>query len=140
MKHLYEFTVHGEPVAKGRPRFARRGKFVQTYTPQKTISYESLVRMAFQQVYPHGEPITGAIKMMVIVFKEPPKSWSKKKRDQAIFGLIQPTGKPDCDNYGKIVLDALNSIAYVDDSQVIQLFVEKKYCNESRVFVSVGEL
>jgi Holliday junction resolvase RusA-like endonuclease len=140
VKQLFEFTVYGTPDAKGRPRFARRGKFVQTYTPKKTISYESLVQMAFQQVYPRAEPIAGAVKMMVIVFIEPPKSWSKKKRGEAIFGLIQPTGKSDIDNYAKIVMDALNSFAYVDDSQAVQLFVEKKYCNDARVFVSIEEL
>ena len=31
--------VPGEPVAKGRPRFAKRGAFVTTYTPEKTREY-----------------------------------------------------------------------------------------------------
>lgn len=36
------FSVPGEPVGKGRPRFTRTG---HPYTPGKTGSYESLVRL-----------------------------------------------------------------------------------------------
>ena len=39
------FTVYGEPVAKGRPRFSTRGKFPIAYTPEKTKTYESEVGM-----------------------------------------------------------------------------------------------
>ena len=43
------FTVPGAPVPKGRPKFARRGKFVTTYTPAATASYENLVKVTAQQ-------------------------------------------------------------------------------------------
>jgi Holliday junction resolvase RusA-like endonuclease len=43
------FTIPGEPVAKGRAKFARRGNFVTTYTPDKTARYENLVKLAAQQ-------------------------------------------------------------------------------------------
>ena len=34
-----KFSVLGEPAGKGRPRFRNAGAFVQTYTPEKTVSY-----------------------------------------------------------------------------------------------------
>ncbi|SAK33221.1 endodeoxyribonuclease RusA [Burkholderia multivorans] len=39
------FVVPGKPVAKGRPRFVRRGPHVRTYTPEPTERYENLVKM-----------------------------------------------------------------------------------------------
>ena len=39
-----EFEVLGKPVGKGRPRFRNAGKFVQTYTPEKTAVFENLVQ------------------------------------------------------------------------------------------------
>ena len=44
-----KFTVLGTPVGKGRPRFSRQGQFVRTYTPDKTVNYETLVRMEYEQ-------------------------------------------------------------------------------------------
>jgi Holliday junction resolvase RusA-like endonuclease len=52
-----------------------------------------------------------------------PASWSKKKAATTVFC----TKKPDCDNIAKIVLDALNGIAFHDDSQVSCLTVHKHY-------------
>ena len=42
---MRKFEVMGTPVAKGRPKFARRGNFVSTYTPEKTVNYENLVQL-----------------------------------------------------------------------------------------------
>lgn len=39
----------------------------------------------------------------------------------------QPTLKPDWDNIGKAVCDALNGIAYKDDAQIISAEVIKRW-------------
>ncbi len=44
-----KFSVLGEPAGKGRPRFRNAGAFVQTYTPEKTVSYENLVRLEYRR-------------------------------------------------------------------------------------------
>jgi Holliday junction resolvase RusA-like endonuclease len=38
------FRYDGEAVGKGRPRYARRGGYVQTYTPKKTKDFEEAIR------------------------------------------------------------------------------------------------
>lgn len=40
---------------------------------------------------------------------------------------IRKTSRPDCDNLGKAVLDAGNSILWADDAQVSELVVRKWY-------------
>lgn len=55
-------------------------------------------------------------------------------------GDIRPVVKRDCDNIAKIVLDALNHIAYHDDAQVVELVVCKWYGEQPRVDVLIKEL
>ena len=54
-------------------------------------------------------------------------------------GLIRPTKKPDWDNIGKVVCDALNGIAYRDDAQIVDSMVRKFYGEVPRVVVIIRE-
>lgn len=133
-----DFEIEGKPAGKGRPRFKRMGSFVQTYTPEKTAEYEKLVRLKFQNA---GGVITDKpVKIEIVAFFAPPKSTRKREKADMLANRILPVKKPDCDNIAKIVLDALNKIAYKDDSQVIELTVKKRYAEDARVFVHIEEL
>lgn len=131
------FTVVGRPCGKGRPKFSRQGDFVRTYTPEKTVEYENLVRLAWVQS--GGEKLQGVISATINCYFPIPKSVSKKKR-VAMDGEFY-TKKPDCDNIAKVILDALNGIAYDDDSQVASLRVKKLYdAEETKVVVELAEV
>lgn len=134
---MCDFEVEGKPVGKGRPRFRRMGNFVQTYTPGKTAEYEKLVRLRFQNA---GGVITEKpVRVEIAAFFTPPKSTKKKQKAEMLANLILPMKKPDCDNIAKIILDALNQIAYKDDSQVVELSVKKRYASEAKVIVHIEE-
>ena len=76
-----------------------------------------------------------------------PKSWSKKKKSQALLGEIRPTSKPDCDNIVKSVFDGMNTVkrrglvikngVYDDDKQVIEQSIVQYYSENPRVEVIV---
>ena len=133
-----DFEIEGKPVGKGRPRFKRMGNFVQTYTPEKTADYEKLVRLNFQNA---GGVITEKpVRVEIVAFFAPPKTTRKKDKIEMLANRILPMKKPDVDNIAKIVLDALNQIAYKDDSQVIELIVKKKYAAEAKVLVHIEEI
>ncbi len=128
------FSVPGEPVRKGRPRFTRTG---HPYTPGKTGSYESLVRLAYGgsgTIFPKGVPV----RVKITAYFGIPKSASKKRRAMMIAGDIAPTKKPDFDNIQKIICDALNGVAYHDDSQIVKADIEKVYSTTPRVEVTVA--
>ena len=139
MSFMVMYTVYGEPVGKGRPRFARRGNFVSTYTPQKTKSYEDEIRMMAKAAMGSNElldtPVTVAIYIRVGI----PASFSKQKRKDALAGIIKPTKKPDLDNVAKCFLDSMNEIVYLDDKQVVNLHVTKVYAETPAVEVMVKE-
>lgn len=121
-----EFTIPGPPKGKGRPRFAKVGAFVKTYTPKETTSYENLVRGEFRRVH-CGPPAEGPVMISIGAYFPVPKSWSKK-RLAAHEGKPEPViTKPDIDNIVKIICDSLNQIAYRDDSQVFQVTARKYY-------------
>ena len=134
-----KFTVLGEPQSKGRPRFARMGNYVRSYTPDETVQYETLVRLSYQQA--GLEKLSGAIRAEIIAFFPIPKSVSKKKHEQMASGKIRPiTVRKDTDNICKAILDALNNIAYDDDRQVVELLAYKFYSEVPKAVVILEEI
>lgn len=131
------FDVLGEVKGKGRPRFARVGNYVQTYTDKVTVSYEEHIRQSFiasgKVPFPEDTPLSVYIRAYVSI----PKSASKKKRNLMLAGKIRPTKKPDPDNIAKSVLDALNKVAYKDDTQVIHLSVSKWYADMPKLEIEI---
>lgn len=55
----------------------------------------------------------GPVLLSVVSHRHMPKSWPKRRRGE------QDTMKPDASNVLKLVEDALNGIAYKDDSQIV---------------------
>jgi Holliday junction resolvase RusA-like endonuclease len=131
-------TVHlvidGEPVAKGRPRFYNG----HTITPAKTSNYENYAKELF--MISKQPKLEGYIEATIRAYFSIPKSTSNKKRQLMLEGEIFPTKRPDLDNIAKIVLDALNKLAYDDDSQVVRLVIEKYYDDNPRVNLTLKEI
>lgn len=109
-----------------------------SFTPDKTVFYEQLVRAEF--VIGGNKKLDGELVMKVKAFFAIPKSASHKKAALMECGVIRPTKKPDADNILKIVADALNKVAYDDDSQIVSASVEKYYSNQPRVEVEINEI
>jgi len=130
------FTVLGEPMGKKRPKFARRGKFVHAYSPKENVDYEAKVREA----YGNNPSFANApLRVEITAYCAIPKSFSKKKAIQARDNQLKVLSKPDVDNVSKIILDALNEIAYDDDKQVVYLSISKFYSETPRVDVRINE-
>ena len=137
MSEINSFFIAGEVQAKQRPKF--NGRFA--YTPKETVSYENLVKLQYQAQcgnyrYPDDVPLIVAI----FVHIEPPQSASNIKKTRMLNQAEYPLKKPDVDNVAKIILDALNGIAYRDDKQVVTLIVKKSYAGESGVGVTISEV
>lgn len=119
-------TIPMEPVAKGRPKFTKRGF---TYTPKATRDAEDFIR-AFVSGYPSFAPGL-PLAMSIDFYLSKPKSVGKKREF--------PTTRPDLDNYIKII-DAFNGILWDDDSQVVQLTARKQYGSPARIEVVITEV
>jgi Holliday junction resolvase RusA-like endonuclease len=134
------FTIPGQPVAKGRPKFARQGGFVRAYTPEKTVAYETLVKLAAGEAMAGAAPLQGPLSLMLRLYVQIPKSTTKRDRTRIAAGEFLPTRKPDLDNVLKAVTDAMNGIVYDDDAQIVTVMVTKLYAETPRAEVGVMRL
>ena len=111
-----------DPVSKGRPRFTRTGR---TYTPKKTADFEKTIAKIYTEE--HGELFVGPIAVKLVFQMPVPKGYPKRVVKQIEEGTLKHTKKPDLDNLGKAVLDALNEVAFTDDSHITKLTLVKRY-------------
>lgn len=133
-------VIEGLPVAKGRPKFARRGNFVTTYTPEKTREYENRVAIEARIAMRGMEPMTRPVKIDIQIFLPIPASYTKAKAQSCREGKTVPTKKPDWENVAKSVCDAFNGVVWLDDSQVTDAHVSKRFSDSPCVVASVTEL
>lgn len=132
------FTVPGEPVPQGRPKFTTK-PFVRAYDPPKSAAYKKLVAAYASRVKP-TTLLEGDLFVKIDVYKGSLKSFSKKKLEQAEAKSLRPRTKPDADNYAKGPLDACKGILWKDDGQVVDLFVSKYYSKNPRIEIRIQEV
>jgi Holliday junction resolvase RusA-like endonuclease len=101
---IVTFTIPGEPFSKERPRWGGR----RTYTPPKTVAAESRVIEAFDIAYPLGLPLACELGMRIDFH-------------------LGTRRRKDIDNMQKLVMDALNKVAYEDDWQIAELTSRRHY-------------
>jgi Holliday junction resolvase RusA-like endonuclease len=104
---VIRFTVFGEPKSKQRPRVTRYG----AYTPKETIVAEDRIRQVWRSL--NTEQFPYSVLVSIDFF-----NGNKRRRD--------------LDNMAKLVLDALNKEAYVDDNQIVALELRKFFCAPER--------
>ena len=131
---MIEFCVLGRPVPKGRPRFNRETG--RAYTPAKTASFEAQLKFAAQQAMGSRPPLDGPLSLDMEVVVPIAQSWPKKRQEAARLGLLLPTGRPDFDNFQKVV-DSLNLVVWIDDGQVIQSTFLKRYGDKPGMWIKV---
>ena len=133
----YYLEIEEKAIGKSRPRFNYRTK--TTYTPSKTKNFEELVRWNFRNKY--NVELEASYKPFIAkitAIYTPPKSTGKKKL-QELIGTPY-TKKADIDNVVKLILDALNGLAYKDDAQVYKLYAEQIYGEKDKIIVELEEI
>lgn len=133
---MVQLTIPLEPKGKERPRWSK--KMQRMYTPASTTNYEDFIKLVYRQNYgtqmfPKGIPLDIRIRAYCPI----PKSDTLAVRAKKLTGAIRPTVKPDWDNIGKIVADALNKIAYYDDAQIVDSQTRKFYSDKPRVEILI---
>jgi Holliday junction resolvase RusA-like endonuclease len=126
-------------VAKARPRFARRGKFVVTYNSQETEEGRWLWEAKGQV----GQCFEGPLHVICRFYMPRPKGHYGTGKNAGKLKSTAPLShikKPDVDNCLKFVLDCLNGIAWEDDCQIISLFGSKYYSDNPRTLIIIGKV
>ena len=132
MSRIVQLTILGDPIGKQRPRVSMANGVVRTYTPQRTTNYESLVAHEYMEKYGGrmfevNEPIHATVNAYFGLTKgDFGKKGLNKSGREKISGVYATT-KVDIDNVLKCVFDALNSICYPDDKQIVVVSSSKCY-------------
>jgi len=139
MTFIVTFNVEGNPVGKQRARYAKRGNFVTAYTPEKTRSYEALIKDAARQAMGSSSPLETPVSLYLYIRVPIPASATKKRLQAIASGDEKPTKKPDASNILKSVEDGMNGVVYKDDSQIVNIHVTKVFSSEPGVDICVKE-
>lgn len=128
---MAEIRVFDEPVAKPRPRFGRG----RVFTPRRAERAEDRIRQAWTDA-DHGV-VPGPVSIRIVVrVKRPAGHFNPPRKDgtrtRSSAWLPVPISRPDWDNYAKTVCDALNGVAYFDDSTIVEAEVYKLYADDWR--------
>lgn len=117
----------GDPQGKGRARSFLRGRFIGHYTPEKTRTYEGMIRTAAMDAMRQRPPIDCPVSVTIRAVFAVPASWSRKKQAAALTGDIKPAKKPDLDNIVKACTDAMNGVVFRDDALIVNASCTKVY-------------
>lgn len=139
MSKSISFTIFGNPVPAGRPRFAVIKGHAIAYLDKKTKAGLNDFKLQALQYKP-AEPLTGPLSVTISVYRKIPKSFSKKKHELAEGGKINPISRPDLDNYIVLCFNSMSGIFFADDSQICQLTAKKLYSSRPRIEVSISEM
>lgn len=137
-----KLTISGPPKGKQRPRICRVNGRSMAYTPKETIEYERLVRASYTAVFKVKFERNLPIEISILALYSVPKYVSRKTKELMLNGRLFPTKKPDADNIIKVILDALNGLAYRDDVQICRVYFEKMYVEipETKVLIKNYEV
>lgn len=139
---MIKLIIPGKPIAKKRPRFARRGKFVATYNDQETEEGRFLWEVK-KQLAQHWRLIKNPIEITTIFYMGRPKNHfgtGKNKERLKNSAPIYHTTKPDIDNLQKMVYDCLNSTVWADDSQICKSTAQKIYSEQPQTIIIIKEV
>ena len=136
---MIEITIPGKPIAKKRPRFYRRGKFVGTYNDQETEEGRWMWE-AKQQI--DQEPYEGFIKLDILFIMPVTKAWSQRDlaKLQDKLKAFWHAKKPDLTNLIKFAEDCLNGLAWKDDSQIVWIDAQKLYGTKPETIIRISNL
>lgn len=132
-----KFKVLGQAKPKQSVKFTRSG---MRYTPKDAVIYANWIRNSFIIAYPKHKPemLEGYyLDVELNAYFKIPESFSKKKKEQALKGLLRYDKRPDVDNLQKCQFDALNGIAYPDDRAIVDVSVHKYYAESDYVEISI---
>lgn len=135
---IVEFTIPGRPRGKERPRVAPGQS--RPYTPADTVRAEKEILALWMQAVRTRKPALGPIRITIMAVFPIPQGWTGALLEAARAGRVHYIGKPDRDNIEKLVTDALNGAAWVDDGQIVDGPVVKRYGDPARTTVRIETL
>lgn len=120
-------TIPGAPVPK--PRMTQRDKWMPSKATQRYLAWKDVIRLMAAPIF--KVPYTVPIQLSCHFFIAVPRSLTKLERAERLGGMH--TVKPDLKNLIAGLEDALNKVAWADDSQIFS------YARSAKFWVPRGD-
>jgi Holliday junction resolvase RusA-like endonuclease len=127
---MYLFEIYSKPVPQKQTQWSKWG----AYDPSKKDKEALIWQMT---PYAPEEAFFGPAEVDLMFYLPIPQSTSKSQRRGMIEGNVLPIKKPDVDNLGYIVTNAMQNLFYRTDSQIVDLHLHKRYAEVPRTVVKV---
>lgn len=144
MKFIFETELSKDPAPHNQSSFNARTKQVFKSPKEKAYIHELELRLRAQIIkdkafMKYGET---PIKVDYVFGFEPARSWSKKRKTQALNREIYPTeqNKGDWDNLTKATQDRLNDLVITDDRFIVDGRARKIYTEKPYLRIEIEEL
>lgn len=121
--------ARSDPRRPGRP-----------YTTSETKATEGTVREAWKAAGEVRMPDNAPLRLVMTVFVVRPKGHFKRDGSLSAEGLRHPmpeNKKPDMDNSIKVVMDALNDVAYRDDVAFCQCVWTREWAEWPETWIMI---
>lgn len=125
-----EFAIPGAPVAWQRAR--RSGD--RYYVSGEQQDARDAIRLAYLNEHRRSAPVGGKCSVEYRFVFQPNKK--DLIRGQVVFPCPKGT-RPDLDNLVKLVNDALNGLAWLDDAQVVEFYADKVFDHRPETRVKI---
>lgn len=134
---MIELIIERMPV----PNNTKLGRY-KLYKPKKVMEYTKYIQIiAKQYMLKNSLKLTEMpIKMALMIGLPISATWSKKRREMALKGLIKHKSKPDSENFAILIKNALQNIVYKNDSQICVYYEEKFYVEHPYVKIKIEEI
>ena len=137
----YVFEVPGTPMAWKRARATVRFGHASMFEDKRQSSYKADIRSFLRKAC--GKPVASPCPFVLTISFEFPllkgdynsKGEPNKHGKEKLCGEEKRCKKPDLDNLVKMVMDALNGVVWLDDSQVYRINIAKSYSDEPKTVI-----
>ena len=127
------FEIHSIPRPQRKTQWNRNRAYDPSFDAKESIRW---------QLRPHApkELLRGPLHVNMHFYLPIPKITKKHIRAQMINGIVLPYKRPDLDNLAYLVTNAMIDIVYIDDSQIVNLNLRKRYAEIPKTVIEVQEL
>jgi Holliday junction resolvase RusA-like endonuclease len=129
LSRILRIIISEEPVPKGRSRVVFSNGKVHSYTPQHTREAQDSIVVRLKRYQDECFPKDIPLKLTAVFYRT--KSKYLPKREEL------PFRKPDLDNLLKLLSDAANGILFVDDAQLCDIHVSKRWTDKEYGYITV---
>lgn len=127
---MIQFELYIKPLPQKQTKWCR----THSYDPSKEYKQSLIWQM---KPYAPDEVILGPVSLSITFHMQVPASVSKTKRRLMLGHITPPYVRPDVDNLGYVVTNAMKHLFYQDDSQIVDLNLKKRYAEQPKISITL---